>query len=601
MRKITERHKLFTRRAIILGSIKGAAFSALAARLYYLQFVQSDTYRTLAEDNRINLQLIAPPRGRILDRHQKRLAENNLQYQVLLKKEDSKTATKHMKRIARLLKLPQPTVQKLEQELKRLWRGHTLKIKDHLTWDELARLEFHAAEIPGMLIESGQLRTYPLKDQASHLLGYVGAVSPSELDPREPVLKLPGFKIGKNGVEKSFEEALRGKPGLRHLEMNAAGLVVREVERKDPDPGEELVLTVDRALQRYCAERLGEESGAICVMKVDTGEVLALVSMPSFDPNRFSEGISQTYWDELRGNEKNPLLNKAISGQYPPGSTFKMVVGLAALESGTTTAGGTVFCPGHFFLGSHRFNCWKPGGHGTMNLVSALQQSCDTYFYTMAYRMGIDPIAEMSRKLGLGERTGIEIPNEKPGIVPDAAWKRKSYNMPWMAGDTVNVGIGQGYILTTPLQLCLMSARIANGGMAVLPRLTKRDLVQEPASLDISPKHLDIIHDGMFSVVNLPGGTALGSKLPNKELTMSGKTGTSQVKRITQRGVNQASLPWRDRHHGLFVAYAPADLPEYAVSVIVEHGGGGAAAAAPVARDVVMKIFELYPVKGDPS
>ncbi len=601
MRKITERHKLFTRRAIILGGVKGVTFTALGARLYYLQFVQSDTYRTLAEDNRINLQLIAPARGRILDRNRKLLAENNLQYQVLLKKEDPVTTAKHLKRICRLLKITLPTQQKLEQEMKRQWKGHSFKIKDHLSWDELARLQFYSAEMPGMIIETGQLRTYPLTDRASHLLGYVGGVSQAELDPDEPVLKLPGFKIGKNGVEKSFEEELRGKPGLRHLEMNANGLMVREVERKEPDNGVDLTLTIDRKLQGYCAERLGEESGAICVMKVNTGEVLALVSMPSFDPNRFSEGISQVYWDELRGNEKNPLLNKAISGQYPPGSTFKMVVGLAALEKGMIQGGNSVFCPGHFYLGNHRFNCWKPGGHGSMNVNTALQESCDTFFYTMAYRMGIDPIAEMSRKLGLGERTGIEIPGEKTGIVPDAAWKRKSYNMPWMAGDTVNVGIGQGYVLTTPLQLCVMTSRLVNGGMAVLPRLNTAHLDAKPASLGFTPEHLTRIMDGMFSVVNKPGGTALGSKLPDPNLTMGGKTGTSQVRRITQRGVDQNTIPWLQRHHALFVGYAPAELPEYAVSVIVEHGGGGASAAAPVARDVVMKIFELYPVKGEPA
>lgn len=590
MRKIAERHKLFTRRAFVLGGLQMTAFTALAGRLYYLQFLQSETYSTLAEDNRINLQLIAPPRGRILDRNRKILAENNLQYQVSLKKEDTVQSLKMLKKIARLLKMEHELVLKLEQEMRRLWKGHALSIKNHLTWDELARLEFHSPDLPGMIIETGQLRTYALRDKSSHLLGYVGGVSEKELQPDQPVLKLPGFKIGKNGVEKWFEKELQGKPGLRHLEMNAGGLVVREVERKEPDPGIDLVLSIDKKLQAYCAERLGEESGGIAVMNVHTGELLAMVSMPSFNPNRFSEGITSKYWKELNQNEKVPLLDKTIAGQYPPGSTYKMVGGLAALEKGIIDQHSTVYCPGHFFLGSHRFNCWKPGGHGTLNVIGALAQSCDTFFYTMAYRLGIDPIAQMSRRLGLGQILGLEIPGEKMGIVPDEAWKRRSYNMPWMAGDTVNVGIGQGYILATPLQLCTMTARLASG-KEVFPRVY--NLVKDPKPLGISEAHLNIIREGMFTVVNKPNGTAFGSKLPHESLTMAGKTGTSQVRRITQRGMNQALLPWRDRHHALFVGYAPSEAPEFALSVLVEHGGGGASAAAPVARDIMMKIFEL--------
>lgn len=593
MSKKNERQRLLTRRVFVLGALKLSAIAALLGRLYYLQFVKTKTYQTQAEENRVSLQLIPPPRGVITDRNQMPLADNQIFYRVLLERGNREDTLQVLDRMADILKLSTSRREALAKELHGLWAGRSVTVKEHLSWDELAAIEFHAPELPGAMIESGQVRNYPLADRASHMIGYIGAVSEAELEKGQPLLKLPGFKIGKNGVEKSFEKQLRGAAGLRHLEVNVKGLVVRELQRRDPMPGKELKLTVDRNLQEYCATRIATESGAAVVLEVATGDVLALASMPAFDPNTFSVGITSSYWQELQENKKNPLLNKALAGQYPPGSVFKMVVGMAALEHDLIDSQSQVHCPGHFFLGNHQFSCWKPGGHGAVNLVRALTESCDVFFYTMAYRLGPEKIAEMMRRLGLGETLGIEVPGEKPGIAPTPEWKQKSYGQKWHPGDTISVGIGQGYVIATPLQLATMTARLA-GGRNVLPRLYADRERTEAAELGVNPAHLEIIREGMIAVVNAPNGTAYARRLIGVEMSMAGKTGTSQVRRITVHGQDQNSIPWEQRHHGLFVAYGPIDAPKYAVAVIIEHGGGGGAAAAPVAKDIFLKLNELY-------
>lgn len=593
MSKTNERHRLLTRRIFVLGALKLSAIMALVGRLYYLQFVKTKTYQTQAEDNRVSLQLIPPPRGAIIDRNQMPLADNQIYYRVLLERGEIEATLKVLGKMADILKLSDKRRQDLTKELQGLWKGRSVLVKEHLSWDELSAIEFHAPELPGMMIESGQVRSYPLADRAAHLIGYVGAVAENELEPGQPVLKIPGFKIGKNGIEKFFEKQLRGKVGLRHLEVNVKGLVVRELERREPVPGEELKLTIDRNLQDYCAARLSADSGAIVVMEAETGDVLALDSMPGFDPNTFSVGITHSYWQELQGNKKNPLLNKALTGQYPPGSTFKMIMAMAALEHHLVTPESRVFCPGHFFLGNHQFNCWKPGGHGAVNVVEALAESCDTFFYHMAQKLGADRIAEMMHVFGLGHTLGIEVPGEKSGIAPTPAWKRQRYNQPWHPGDTISVGIGQGYVISTPLQLATMTARLVTG-KAILPRLYANRERVEPEALKVDTKNLDVVREGMVAVVNAPNGTAYARRLIGTEMTMAGKTGTSQVRKITVRGQDQSRIPWEHRHHGLFVAYGPYEKPKYAAAVIIEHGGGGSAAAAPVAKDVFLKINELY-------
>lgn len=591
MRRASPFHQRYSRRAVVFGAVQGVAMSALVARLFHLQLLKTEEFRTLAEGNRIKLQLIPPPRGRILDRRGEEMASNEVNYRLLLDRDQPRKRTEESyAELVKLIALSDSAKERIQEAI--TVRGVTpVLIKEYLTWDEVSRLEFHMPDLPGASIQQGELRYYPLKELASHLIGYVGKANEEEVKD-QPVLKLPEFKIGKSGAEKMFEAALRGKAGSRHLEVDAVGRTVRELRTQQSVPGRDINLTIDKRLQAYAAQRIAGESGAIVVMEVDTGNVLALVSMPSFDPNQFSMGIQHDYWEALNADKKTPLLNKALAGQYPPGSTFKMLVGLAGLDAGMLNPNSYTFCPGHFYLGSYRFNCWK--SHGPVDLNAAIAQSCDTYFYTVAHRIGIEPIMKMARRFGLGKSTLLGLENEKNGLIPDPDWKRKKYDQPWLPGDTVNSGIGQGYVLATPIQLALMAARIASG-KAVTPRLYVPDNSAPPVfdDLPVDPAHLALIRRGMERVVNHEQGTAYWKRIPSEPHRMAGKTGTSQVKRITRRGVPQEHLPWEERHHALFVAYAPVPAPKYAACVVIEHGGGGSAAAAPVARDVVGAIQEL--------
>ena len=594
------RSQMFTRRALFFSASKLAVMAALASRLYYLQFVKAEEYKTLAEGNRIKVQLLAPERGRILDRNGLPLAENTRNYRLLIEQGPGAEVQQALDKIATLIETDEAKVKQALSAATRSRYAPPALVKDHLTWDEVSAIEFHLPELPGTVIESGQVRSYPLSDKAAHLIGYVGAVAEDDIEEDQPLLRLPDFKIGKSGVEMMIEPRLRGKAGVKQAEVNVHGLPVRELSTRASIAGESARLTIDRTLQELAATLLQEQkSGAAVAINVRNGDVLALVSMPGFDPNSFSLGIKTNYWKSLLADTKHPLINKAIAGVYPPGSTFKMMVGLAGLDAGVIHSHSTVFCPGYFYLGSHQFNCWKKEGHGTVSVREAIMGSCDTFFYTVAQRLGIDKFADMSRKFGLGSSTDIGLFGEKSGLIPDNAWKRKRYNQPWQGGDTINAGIGQGYVLATPLQLAVMTARIANGGYAVKPRLIAPEH-EETAGIAGAPMHIDEAHlgaiqEGMIAVVNSPGGTAFGKRIAEPGLEMAGKTGTSQVKKILQRGMNQNLLPWEDRHHALFVGYAPVAAPRFATAVLVEHGGGGSAVAAPIARELLLKLQLLYP------
>lgn len=597
MPKENEKQRIFTRRAVIFGGLQLGAFSALAGRLYYLQFIKAQEYATLSENNRIKLQLIAPERGLILDRFGVPLAINEKNFRLFLDY-SSLSQTIFRSTVARLNELLPLNEKKLHQL--RNMRVSTASLpemlKEHLTWEEVSLIELHMLELPGIYIDTGQIRHYPLVEDAAHLVGYVGAVAESELgDDEQPLLRLPDFKIGKNGIEKMLEDRLRGTAGIKQMEVNVHGVPVREVSKKDSVPGENIKLTIDSRVQSYASDLAQGQSAGIVAMEVDTGNVLALVSMPGFNPDIFSTGITDDYWKTLSTDKKGPLLNKAISGQYPPGSTFKMLVGLAALDAGVINASSTVYCPGQFFLGDHKFNCWKEGGHGTVNFEQALAGSCDTFFYTMGERVGIEKYGAMARKFGLGHVHDIGLVGEKPGIIPDPAWKMQRYKQRWSGGDTINCAIGQGYVLSTPLQLAVMTARMVNGGYAVEPRLFVPEGAEKPEfdAIDIESDHLQMACDGMATVVNSPGGTAYSKRIMDPRFAMGGKTGTSQVRKILQRGVKQESIAWEYRHHALFVGFAPVDTPKYAIAVAIEHGGGGASAAAPIARDVLLKIQQL--------
>jgi len=601
------RSKTFTRRAALLTGAKMAVLGGLTARMYYLQVVESERYKMLAEDNRINFRLLAPPRGFIVDRNGDYLAINIQNYQVTLVREQAKNVEEVLARLAQVIDLQEHEIAKVLRETQRRRSFVPIAVRDNLTWEEVSRIGVNAPDLPGISIDVGQSRHYPYGPDMAHVVGYVSSVSQEELTD-DPLLELPGFRIGKNGIEKRYDLALRGQGGTSQVEVNALGRVIKEIDRQEGQPGRELRLTLDMRLQQMIAERLKNElSASVVVMDAKTGAVRALTSIPAYDPNTFSEGLSTKQWQDLVNNPYAPLTNKAIAGQYAPGSTFKAAVALAALENGISPD-HSVFCPGHMRLGDRRFHCWKRYGHGHMELVDALRESCDVWFYDVSRRIGVDEIAKAATKLGLGTPTGIDLLGERGGLIPTKQWKRDKRGQPWHAGETLVVGIGQGYVLATPLQLAVMTARIVNGGRAVTPYLSMehiegRDAMDraeaEIPSLNIDPEHLRIIMQGMDEVVNSPRGTARRSAIEDPDRAMGGKTGTAQVRRISKAerdtGVRKSEdMEWRLRDHALFVGYAPVHDPRFVVSVIVDHGGGGSSVAAPIARDVLVETQRLF-------
>lgn len=598
-----DRSKIFTRRALMLAGGKAALVGTLAARMYYLQVVESDKYTMLAEDNRVSIRLLPPPRGLILDRNGIAMAINQHNYRVLVVPENTPTLTYTLDALSTIITLTEHDRARVAKETKRRRSFMPITVRENLSWEEVARIEVNAPDLPGVLIDVGQSRYYPLQSLGAHILGYVSAVSENDLTG-DPLEELPGFRIGKGGVEKIYDMALRGRGGTSSMEVNAVGRVIRELERNEGEPGVDLALTLDMRLQEYAAQRLGDESAACVVMDIHTGEVLVMASTPSYDPNSFNRGLTADEWKDLSTNPRSPLQNKALSGTFAPGSTFKMLTAMAALEAGAMTPDQRVFCSGHMQLGNIKFHCWKKGGHGALDLVGGLKNSCDVYFYEMARRVGFEKIAEVARRFGLGGFTGIDLPNERPGLIPDRAWKKKTLKQPWHPGETLINAIGQGYVLATPLQLATMTARIANGGLAVEPHVA-RDLIQDKAALPrptpnwpscgMAQKHIAWVRKGMFAVSNEPGGTAFRARIEQEGMWLSGKTGSAQVRRISMReresGVKKNDeLPWKERDHALFVAYAPEDNPRYSIAVVVEHGGGGSAVAAPIARDIMIEV-----------
>ncbi|HYH39700.1 MAG TPA: penicillin-binding protein 2 [Azospirillum sp.] len=601
----TDRYRSFTRRMLVLGGLKVGLLSTLAARLYYLQVVQSAKYTMLAEENRISLRLIAPSRGPITDRFGVPLAMNQQNYRVVVVSERTKNIPETLDKISQVVPLTDGDRRRVMREMQRKRRFVPVTVRENLTWEQVATLEMNMPDLPGAAIDVGEIRYYPFAEATAHILGYVGAVAEAELNG-DPVLSLPGFRIGKGGLEKFHEKNLRGTAGTSQLEVNAVGRVIRELSRDEGQPGREVQLTIDIGLQQFCQKRLSEEqSAAAVVMDVHTGAIYALASHPTYDPNQFTMGISAELWEELLSNPTTPLTNKAVAGQYPPGSTFKPVVALAALEAGLVGPKHSVFCPGWMELGDHRFHCWKKGGHGSVDMVGALRDSCDVFFYDLARRLGVDRIAEMAQRFGMGHASGLDLPHERPGLIPTREWKKKALNQPWTQGESLIASIGQGYVLATPLQLATMTCRLANGGHAVRPHLTKqiKGVATETThwpSLGVKKENLDVVLAGLNAVTNVQGGTAYKARITEPGFEMAGKTGSAQVRRITMAerstGVKKnEQLPWRERDHALFVAYAPVHAPRYAIGLIVEHGGGGSTAAAPIARDILLETQKRDP------
>lgn len=598
-----ESARRISRRGLLLGGGQVAFMGLLALRMRYMQVDQADQFRLLADENRINLRLLPPARGLIYDRGGVILAENEQNYRIVLVREDAGDVDEILDRLSRLVAIDPDDLEKARREIARRSPFVPVTVADRLSWDDIAEVAVNTPALPGVTPDVGLSRHYPLEEDFAHVVGYVGPVSDYDLNRLEdpdPLLQIPKFQIGKTGVESKMESALRGTAGTRRIEVNAVGRVMRELDRKPAGPGNNLQLTLDSRLQNYVQARLGEESASAVVIDITTGDVLALGSAPSFDPNKFVRGISVADYAELTENEYRPLANKSVQGVYPPGSTYKMVTALAALAAGVIGPGETVWCPGHKEVGGRKFHCWKRAGHGWVDLENSLMQSCDVYYYDIAERTGIENIAAMARKLGLGERHDLPVSAVASGLSPDKAWKRENRGADWVVGDTLNAGIGQGYVLASPLQLAVMTARIASG-RAVSPRMIKSENgvelpVPEAPRLDIDPDHLELVRRGMNSVVNSRRGTARSSRVSAEGIRMAGKTGTSQVRNITAaeraRGVfRNADLPWNRRDHALFVSYAPTDAPTLSCSVVVEHGGGGSAVAAPIARDIILQAL----------
>ena len=584
----------FSRRMMLVGGAQAAFGDVLIARLGYLSIAQSEHYQLLSESNRVQLIIVPPRRGWILDRAGKPIAINRSDFRVDIIPEQVKYPTQTLKTLAEILKLTPDDVDRIIKEFKGSRGYKPVQIAENVPYDQYAAITVRLPEMPGVQPMRGFSRYYPTGPAVGHLVGYVGAASAKEYEKENnPLLITPGFKIGKEGLEETLEQQLRGQPGGQRVELTARGKLIRELEPKPDRSGQTIQLAIDAGLQEYAARRLGEESGSCTIIDCQTGDILCMASMPAYDPNSFSDGIGQTEWRMLSEDPRRPLTNKILSSLYPPGSTIKPMNALA-LQAAGVDPDETIHCPGGYRLGNRFFRCL--GRHGSVNMRRAIAKSCNTYFYAMGHRIGYDRIAEMARRTGLGEEFDLPVVSQSYGTVPDSAWKARKYKEnrriverpDWTASDTLNASIGQGFLILNPLQLAVMAARIASG-RNVQPKLI--GVHKEPAPLlGLPAEHLDTVRGGMWEVVN-GDGTAGASRLQIPGVEMCGKTGTAQVRKIvgSQRG---QSGDWKYRDHGLFVFFAPFNNPRYAGSVVIEHGMGGARAAAPVAKDVLTYLFD---------
>lgn len=577
----------FTRRAMLLSAVQGGVAAILAGRMAWLSIAENERYELLSESNRVNLTLIPPRRGWIIDRAGKPIAINRTDFRVDIIPDRLEDQDRVLATLEQLLRLPPEEMQRIRDELKDAAGYQPIPVAENLDWDRYAAVSVRLAELPGVSPMRGYSRFYPDGAAVGHLIGYVGAASAKAYEEsKDPLLITPGFKVGKEGLEKVMEDRLRGRPGAKRVEVTARGKLVRELETRGDQAGRTLKLTIDAPLQQYAARRLGPESGSAIVIDCETGGILAMASMPAYDPNSFSDGIGRDEWRMLSDDERRPLYNKSLQAMYPPGSTFKPIHALAILEAGIGPE-ETVFCGGGYRLGNRFYRCL--GRHGTVDMTRAIAKSCNTYFYTMGRRIGIERIAAAARMAGLGKKFDLPFPSQNYGTVPDSAWKLRKYKQEWTQSDTLNAAIGQGYVLTTPLQLAVAAARIASGRM-VEPQLLAALIRPDAPPLDVPPDYLNAVRMGMREVVN--AGTAIRSRLPLDGIEMAGKTGTAQVRRIEGGMRGGSNVPWKYRDHGLFIFFAPVDKPKYAGAVVVEHGMHGSSAAAPVARDMMTFMYD---------
>ena len=577
----------FDRRAVLIGGLQGTIGVLLAARLGFIAVGENEHYRVMAESNRVNLSLVPPRRGWILDRTGAPLAANRADFRVDLIPDKMTDHDQTVDKLGQILSLTAVEIQDIKDRLEDAHGSRPVEAAAHLDWDKFAAVSVRQPDLPGVVPQRGFSRFYPTGPCVGHLVGYVGAANAKDYEKEHnPLLITPGFKIGKDGLEKRFDTELRGVPGARRSEVTASGRVVRDLESRDDVPGDPIHLTIHGGLQDYASRRIGLESGAVTVLDTHTGDILAMCSMPSFDPNSFSDGIGRVEWKMLSEDDHVPLRNKVLHGLYPPGSTVKPTVALAFLEAGLDP-GESVNCNGGLQVGNRVFHCWQHHGHGKVDMMKGIYQSCDVYFYHFAQRMGMDVIAGMMHRMGWGREYDLPLGNQSFGTVPDPAWKMRKYNKEWAIYDTVNATIGQGYMQVNPLQQAVVASRIASG-KSLTPRLMANSSQPEFQPLGVKQEHLDLIRTGMWEMVN-GRGTGARARLDLPNVQIAGKSGTAQV--VGLNFGNGKGGAWKHRDHGHFICFGPVDNPRYACQVLVEHGGGSGA-AMPIAKDVMTYLFD---------
>ena len=615
--------KLISRRMFVMTISKAVVVVGVLGRLISLQINESKKYKTLSDKNRFREWKLAPERGVIKDYFNREIASNKQVYQIHLIPENSQSIEQVFFRLKSILDLSDKKIFSLKKKIAKQKPWEPIIISDNLNWSEFSRINLFLHELQGIEPIVSVARVY--KDNSSaHVLGYVSQVSQKDLKEKKYLkeMSVPGIAVGKTGLEKRLDEEIIGKVGFQRYEVNAFGKRIKQIQVDQGQAGKSFKTTLDLDIQKFTSELLKDKAASVCVMNIYNGDIVSLVSSPIFDPNAFVHGVEKKYWQSLIKNKKKPLINKAISGLYPPGSTIKTLVALSALENEIIRPLNTVKCTGKIELFGEKFHCWKKKGHGVMNMRSAIKRSCDVYFYEVARRLGVDRLSETAKNFGLGKRVLNNFSEERAGVVPSTSWKKKYIGQNWYLGETLHSGIGQGYFQSTPIQLCLMTAQIANGGFEIKPRIIydkeKNNLKEylkfknknpnQPlpqdllvSNFDLKPlfknqENIKIVKDAMYSSTNEPGGTSYRSRLEDTRFTFAGKTGSSQVKKFTEEQreaeVKQESLDYKDRDHALFIAYAPVSDPKYAISVVVEHGGSGSKAAAPIAKEVIKKVLE---------
>ena len=620
--------KLISKRMFLLTAAKAVVMVGLVGRLISLQINQSTKYKSLSEKNRFREWKLAPERGVIKDFFNQELASNEPLYQVHLVPENSQNLNSLFVRLKGILDITDKRISYIKRLIKKQKPWEPIIVSDNLNWSEFSKLNLFLHELNGLEPIVSVARTYP-DNSSAHILGYVSQISTKDLKTKKylKALSVPGMTVGKTGLERKLDEKIIGQVGFQRYEVNAFGKRIKEIQINEGKAGESFKTTLDYEVQKYTNELLKDKAAAVCVMDVYNGDIVSLVSSPTFQPNAFVHGLDQKYWDSLINDGRKPLTNKAMSGLYPPGSTIKTLVALSALENGIIKPSDTFKCKGKIELHGEKFHCWEKKGHGIVNLRKGIQRSCDVYFYEVARKLGVDRLSVTAKKFGLGKTVLTDFVEEKSGVVPNTKWKKKYIGQNWYIGETLHTGIGQGYFLSTPIQLCLMTAQIANGGFEIKPRIIfdkkisslkdyvnyKNENPNETLSFNLAIKNFNIkplfkdqaninlVKDAMFSSSNEPGGTSYRHRMQNPKFTFAGKTGSSQIKRFTQAQreaeVKQADLNYKDRDHALFIAFAPYNDPKYAISVVVEHGGSGGKAAAPIAKKVIKKVLERHDLR----